>query len=81
VVVPLLDKQLGTERWAVEQLGRRIITDGVDGFILEDPHDSGRSAELIDLLCSNEPCVRRSEKRPRRQRNSTLGIATPSNFT
>jgi glycosyltransferase involved in cell wall biosynthesis len=26
----------------------------VDGFILEDPHDSGRLAELIDLLRGNE---------------------------
>ena len=31
-----------------------VITEGVDGFILADPHDSGRLAELIDLLCSNE---------------------------
>jgi UDP-glucose:(heptosyl)LPS alpha-1,3-glucosyltransferase len=31
-----------------------IITDGVDGFILEDPHDSARLADLIDLLSSNE---------------------------
>jgi glycosyltransferase involved in cell wall biosynthesis len=31
-----------------------VITEGVDGFILADPHDSGRLAELIDLLCSNK---------------------------
>lgn len=31
-----------------------VVTEGVDGFVLADPHDSGRLAELIDLLCSNE---------------------------
>ena len=31
-----------------------IITDGVDGFILGDPRDSARLAELVELLFSNE---------------------------
>ena len=31
-----------------------IITDGVDGFILDDPRDSGKLAEFIALLYSNE---------------------------
>lgn len=30
-----------------------VITEGVDGFILADPHDSGRLAELIELLYNN----------------------------
>jgi glycosyltransferase involved in cell wall biosynthesis len=31
-----------------------IITEGVDGFILEDPQGSGKLAELIKLICGNE---------------------------
>ena len=31
-----------------------IITDGVDGFILGDPRDSARLAELVELLFSNK---------------------------
>jgi len=31
-----------------------IITDGVDGFILNDPQDSAQLAELIALLYGNE---------------------------
>ena len=31
-----------------------VITEGVDGFILADPRDSGRLAELIDLLRGDE---------------------------
>jgi UDP-glucose:(heptosyl)LPS alpha-1,3-glucosyltransferase len=35
-----------------------IITEGVDGFILENPEDSGALANLLGLLC-NEPDLRR----------------------
>jgi glycosyltransferase involved in cell wall biosynthesis len=31
-----------------------VITDGVDGFILEDPRDSSGLAELIGLLYHND---------------------------
>jgi len=31
-----------------------IITEGVDGFILDDPHDSGKLANLIALLYRND---------------------------
>ena len=34
-----------------------IITEGVDGFILADPHDGGRLAELIERLSTN-PALR-----------------------
>ena len=34
--------------------GSEIITNGVDGFVLEDPRDSNSLAELISLLFHNE---------------------------
>jgi glycosyltransferase involved in cell wall biosynthesis len=30
-----------------------VVSDGVDGFIIEDPEDSARLAELIALVCGN----------------------------
>lgn len=52
---PLEAMACGVPSIVSSQMGvSEIITDGVDGFILADPQDSGRLAELIDLLCRND---------------------------
>lgn len=39
--------------------GSQIITDGVDGFVLENPEDSARLAEIIQRLCGSRDLCRR----------------------
>jgi len=51
---PLEAMACGVPSIASSQAGvSEIITNGVDGFILDDPNDSARLAELVDLLCRN----------------------------
>lgn len=53
---PLEAMACGVPSIVSSQMGvSEIITNGVDGFILDNPQDSARLAELIDLLCSNGP--------------------------
>jgi glycosyltransferase involved in cell wall biosynthesis len=51
---PLEAMACGVPSIVSSQMGvSEIITNGVDGFILEDPHDSGKLAELIGQLWGN----------------------------
>ena len=57
---PLEAMACGVPTIVSSQMGvREIITDGVDGFSLDDPHDSAKLAELIALLYGNETLRRR----------------------